>query len=91
MWIFAAAMALIVQQGEWLAMPMPEGRYALFNRTLTWRPREGTGDKVRTEVRSKADLRELLSELFSIEPPEAELDRAWEVSGRGAAPHPGFS
>jgi hypothetical protein len=25
MWIFAAAMALIVQQGEWLAMPMPEG------------------------------------------------------------------
>lgn len=25
MWIFAAAMALVLQAGEWLAMPMPDG------------------------------------------------------------------
>jgi N-hydroxyarylamine O-acetyltransferase len=72
-----------------VAMPMPGGRYALFNRTLTWRPVEG--DRVRSEVRSKAELREILSELFSIEPSGAELERAWEVSGRAAALHPGFS
>jgi N-hydroxyarylamine O-acetyltransferase len=72
-----------------VAMPMPEGRYALFNRTLTWRPL--AGEKVRSDVRSKADLREMLSELFSIEPSASELDRAWEVSGRPGPLHPGFS
>lgn len=72
-----------------VAMPMPGGRYALFNRTLTWRPL--AGDKVRTEVRSKAELRELLAELFSIEAAAPELDRAWEVADRSAALHPGFS
>lgn len=71
------------------AMPMPEGRYALFNRTLTWRPL--AGEKVRTEVRSKAELREVLGELFSIEASAAELDRAWEVAGRSTPLHPGFS
>ncbi len=71
------------------AMPMPEGRYALFNRTLTWRPL--AGEKVRTEVRSKAELREVLGELFSIEAAAAELDRAWEVAGRPTPLHPGFS
>lgn len=71
------------------AMPMPEGRYALFNRTLTWRPL--TGEKVRTELRSKAEVREALAELFSIEASRAELDRAWEVAGRATGLHPGFS
>jgi N-hydroxyarylamine O-acetyltransferase len=71
------------------AMPMPEGRYALFNRTLTWRSL--AGEKVRTEVRSKAELREVLGELFSIEASAAELDRAWEVAGRSTSLHPGFS
>lgn len=72
-----------------VAMPMPEGRYALFNRTLTWRPL--AGEKVRSDVRTKAELREVLSEIFSIEPSGAELDRAWEVSGRAGPLHPGFS
>jgi N-hydroxyarylamine O-acetyltransferase len=71
------------------AMPMPEGRYALFNRTLTWRSL--AGEKVRTEVRTKSELREVLGELFSIEAAAAELDRAWEVAGRSTALHPGFS
>jgi N-hydroxyarylamine O-acetyltransferase len=71
------------------AMPMPEGRYALFNRTLTWRPL--AGEKVRTEIRSKAELREVLAELFSIDASAAELDRAWEVADRSTALHPGFS
>jgi N-hydroxyarylamine O-acetyltransferase len=71
------------------AMPMPEGRYALFNRTLTWRPL--AGEKVRSEVRSRGELREVLAELFSIEASAAELDRAWEVAGRSTALHPGFS
>jgi N-hydroxyarylamine O-acetyltransferase len=71
------------------AMPMPEGRYALFNRTLTWRPL--AGEKVRTEVGSKAELREVLGELFSIEASAAELDRAWEVASRPTPLHPGFS
>lgn len=71
------------------AMPMPEGRYALFNRMLTWRPL--TGERVRTEVRSKAELREVLGELFSIEASATELDRAWEVAGRSTPLHPGFS
>lgn len=72
-----------------VAMPMPEGRYALFNRTLTWRPLAGA--KVRSELRSKAELREALSELFSIEPSRNELERAWEVAARSDALHPGFS
>ncbi len=72
-----------------VAMPMPEGRYALFNRTLTWRPL--AGERVRTEVASRAELREVLAELFSIEASAAELDRAWEVAGRSAQLHPGFS
>jgi N-hydroxyarylamine O-acetyltransferase len=71
------------------AMPMPEGRYALFNRTLTWRPL--AGEKARTEIRSKAELREVLAELFSIDASAAELDRAWEVADRSTALHPGFS
>ena len=71
------------------AMPMPEGRYALFNRTLTWRPL--AGEKVRTAVRSKAELREVLAEVFSIDASAAELDRAWEVADRSTALHPGFS
>jgi N-hydroxyarylamine O-acetyltransferase len=72
-----------------IAMPMPKGRYALFNRTLTWRPL--SGEVVRTEVGAKTELRELLAELFSIEPSQAELDRAWEVAGRHSNLHPGFS
>ena len=72
-----------------VAMPMPDGRYTLFNRTLTWRPLAGA--KTQTELRSKADLRETLAEVFSIEASQAELDRAWQVSERAAALHPAFS
>jgi arylamine N-acetyltransferase len=61
----------------------------LFNRTLTWRSL--AGEKVRTEVRTKSELREVLGELFSIEAAAAELDRAWEVAGRSTSLHPGFS
>jgi N-hydroxyarylamine O-acetyltransferase len=72
-----------------VAMPMPDGRYALFNRTLTWRPL--VGEPVRNEIQTKGELREVLGELFSIEPSQTELDRAWEVAGRHSNLHPGFS
>lgn len=72
-----------------VAMPQPGGRSALFNRTLTWRPLAGA--KERQPIRSRAELREVLAELFSLEPGADELERAWEVSGRGQAAHPGFS
>jgi len=71
------------------AIPMPEGRYALFNRTLTWRPLDGR--VVREQIQTKAKLREALAERFSIEASPAELDRAWDVSGRHDNLHPGFS
>jgi N-hydroxyarylamine O-acetyltransferase len=71
------------------AMPTSDGRYALFNRTLTWRPISGA--KERRVVQSRTEMRALLAELFSIDVSGAELDTAWEVSGRASALHPGFS
>jgi N-hydroxyarylamine O-acetyltransferase len=72
-----------------VAMPKPEGRFALFNRTLTWRPLKGQA--VREQIQAKAQLREVLAERFSIVPPSAELDRAWDVAGRHTNLHPAFS
>jgi N-hydroxyarylamine O-acetyltransferase len=72
-----------------VAMPKPGGRYALFNRTLTWRP--VTGDKERSAVDTRSAMRAVLADVFSLHISDAELDTAWEVSGRAASLHPGFS
>ncbi len=72
-----------------VTLPTPEGRYALFNRTLTWRPLRG--DSRRRAVESRQDLREVLQTTFGLAPSPEELDAAWEVSGRNAALNPAFS
>lgn len=72
-----------------VAMPTPLGRYALFNRTLTWKPL--AGEKERRQLESRAGLESALNDLFSIALSEEELDKAWEVSGRVLSLHPGFS
>lgn len=71
------------------AVPAQGGRYALFNRTLTWRSL--AGEKERRQIESQAALRSTLQEVFSIEVSDRELAKAWEVSGRVASLHPGFS
>ena len=71
------------------AVPVTGGRYALFNRTLTWRPL--AGEKERRQIGSEVALRSALTEVFSIDVSDRELAKAWEVSGRVASLHPGFS
>lgn len=72
-----------------VTMPTLDGRYALFNRTLTFRSQAGE-----KRVRSIADadsLRTALKEVFSIALSNRELERVWEVSGNHRPIHPGFS
>ena len=71
------------------AMPHAGGRYAMFNRTLTWRPL--VGPKKQHTVASPEEMRSLLGKHFSIDPSPEELERAWEVSGRTTSLHAGFS
>jgi N-hydroxyarylamine O-acetyltransferase len=71
------------------AMPKADGRHALFNRTLTWRPLAGA--KEHRVVETRSEMQALLADLFSIDPTEAELDTAWEVSGRAQSLHAGFT
>lgn len=61
--------------------PVAGGRYALFNRTLTWRPLDGEPE--RQTLRSAAALREALHEVFSIAVPESEFEKVADVSSRG--------
>ena len=62
-------------------MPAPGGRHTLFNRTLTWRPLGGSEE--RKAVRTIDELRDALAAIFGLRPDDAELERAWEVGGRG--------
>jgi N-hydroxyarylamine O-acetyltransferase len=71
------------------AMPHADGRYAMFNRTLTWRPL--VGPKKQHTAASPEEMRSLLGKHFWIDPSPEELERAWEVSGRATALHAGFS
>ena len=64
-----------------VAMPAPGGRYTLFNRTLTWRPLGGSEE--RKAVGTIDELRDALAAIFGLRPDDAELERAWEVGGRG--------
>jgi N-hydroxyarylamine O-acetyltransferase len=65
------------------ALPTTDGRYALFNRTLTRRARSGTEE--RRTIDTPEDLRACLASIFGIVVSEAELAKAWAVSGQGAA------
>ena len=71
-----------------VALPSPDGRRTLFNRTLTWRALDGAIERV--TVTSIDALRELLHAHFSIRPGDAELARAWEVAAQGPAHHAMF-
>jgi N-hydroxyarylamine O-acetyltransferase len=72
-----------------VTLPTPEGRHALFNRTLTWRPR--SGDKQQRLLQTRQELQEVLESLFGLEVSPEELDAAWEVSGRSSEVSPAFS
>jgi N-hydroxyarylamine O-acetyltransferase len=72
-----------------VTLPRADGRYALFNRTLTWRPL--AGEKTRSEIDSRDRLRTVLADVFGLEVTPEELDKAWDVAGRGAASSPAFS
>lgn len=61
--------------------PVAGGRYALFNRTLTWRPLDGEPE--RQTLRSTAALRQALHGVFSIAVSESEFEKVADVSGRG--------
>ena len=69
--------------------PVAGGRYALFNRTLTWRPLDGEPE--RRSLQSAAALREALYEVFSITVPDSEFERAAEVSNRGQESNASFT
>ena len=71
-----------------VARPAAGGRHVVFNRTRAWRPTSGPA--VREVIGSIDALRETLAATFGIRPSDAELARAWDVSGRGPAEHPMF-
>jgi N-hydroxyarylamine O-acetyltransferase len=71
------------------ALPTPDGRDTLFNRTLTWRSRTGLAQ--RSTLDTAEALRGTLDTVFGIRVTDAELAKAWEVSGRGQAHHATFS
>lgn len=68
-----------------VAMPSRDGRRILFNRTLTWRPRDGAAEQA--SLASVDELRDALDRHFALRPDDAELAKAWAVSERGLAHH----
>ena len=71
-----------------VARPGAKGRHVLFNRTLTRRHADGRAE--RRTIGSADDLRQVLREVFGLEPDTADLAQAWDVSGRGQPPHAAF-
>jgi N-hydroxyarylamine O-acetyltransferase len=72
-----------------VTMPIRDGRYALFNRTLTFRTQ--AGEKQVQGIANADSLRTVLKDVFSIALSNRELERVWEVSGNQRPAHPGFS
>lgn len=71
------------------ARPVENGRYTLFNRTLAFRTPQGA---VRREsLDSFGSFRATLESTFGIQPAQEELEKAWDVSGRGQPSSPTFS
>jgi N-hydroxyarylamine O-acetyltransferase len=70
-------------------LPTERGRYALFNRTLTFRPL--AGHKQVWQIDSIDFMRSVLKETFFIALSDRELDRIWQVSGAQQVLHRGFS
>lgn len=71
-----------------VARPVPGGRRTLFNRTMTWRAREGEVE--RSTVPSMEALRDALATHFGVRPGDAELAKAWSVAERGPEHHAMF-
>lgn len=71
-----------------VARPAADARHVLFNRTLTRRGLDGRADK--RHIDSEAALRQVLADVFGLEPGPDELAAAWDVSGRGATAHAAF-
>lgn len=69
--------------------PVTGGRYALFNRTLTWRPLDGKPE--RQTLQSSAALRDALHKVFTIAVPESEFERVADVSSRGQESNASFT
>lgn len=69
--------------------PVAGGRYALFNRTLTWRPLDGKPE--RQTLQSSAALRDALHKVFTIAVPESEFERVVDVSSRGQESNASFT
>ena len=69
--------------------PVAGGRYALFNRTLTWRPLDGKPE--RQTLQSSAALRDALHKVFTIAVPESEFERVADVSSRGQESNASFT
>ena len=72
-----------------VTMPTLDGRYALFNRTLTFRTQ--AVEKQVQGIANADSLRTVLKDVFSIALSNRELERVWEVSGNQRPAHPGFS
>jgi N-hydroxyarylamine O-acetyltransferase len=68
--------------------PVPGGRWALMNRTLTWRPTGGTGE--RRLVEGAAAVGDTLRDIFGLHLPADEVARIAEVAARSPAELAGF-
>jgi N-hydroxyarylamine O-acetyltransferase len=69
--------------------PLADGRYVLFNRTLTWRPLAGA--PVRRQLESDQALRDVLLDIFGLAIPDAEFAAAAVVANRGQPLSPSFA
>ena len=68
--------------------PAAAGRYALFNRTLSWKPHGAPAQ--RRELLHDAELRDALRDVFLLDTTDPEFAAAIDVSRRPAPMNPAF-
>jgi N-hydroxyarylamine O-acetyltransferase len=88
-WYTATQPQSLFRHNVIVTRPVPGGRYALFNRTLTWRPLGGTPE--RREVAGVDALATVLRDVFALAVPSAEVTAAAATAAAAQGTNPIFS
>lgn len=82
-WFTATRPGALFRENLVVTRPVPGGRYALFNQTLTWRPLGAAAE--RRKIAGADALGEALREVFGLSIPADQVETAARVAARATA------